>query len=143
PGDGYSFTILNGTGKSCSQLSCGDIIRKNGNVVSGNLYLSSQSNPLTMPIQANAGDEYYIAVDGGGFGTTAGPPNVYYPASGFTIDFTGSTALLYSENPPMLDSVEARCNTRSRIYLQLSKHVKCSSIAEDGSDFEVYPNGSI
>src|SRR5690606_18040908 len=65
------------------------------------------------------------------------------PGSGFVIDFTGSTALLLSENPPMLDSIEARCNTKSRIFLHLSKHVKCSSIAEDGSDFEVYPSGAI
>ncbi len=143
PGDVYSFTIFDATGKNCNQISCGDIIRRNSTAVNGNLYLASQSNPLTMPIPANVGDEYYIAVDGGGYGTTPGPPNVYFPASGFILDFSGSTALLYSENPPMLESIEPRCNTKSRVTLQLSKHVKCNSIADDGSDFEVYPNGTI
>src|SRR5690606_208957 len=45
--------------------------------------------------------------------------------------------------PPKFKSVQPYCDLSQEITLELSDYVLCSSIAANGSDFSLYPSGSI
>lgn len=148
PVDKFTYYIFNGTGQDCSDDTTALLpIRTAQTMSGGKLYLVNNAINNNA-INASEGDVYYIMIDGYGPGSVFPPagPLHYVATGGITIDFTGTTALFYTENPPVMDSIEASCVTKSRLNLHLSKQVKCSSIAPDGSDFEItpqVPNGTI
>lgn len=60
--------------------------------------------------------------------------------SGYKLNFSGGTAVITDPTEPGLKSVSTSCDA-SKIYLKLSKMMRCSSIAPDGSDFQLSNNG--
>lgn len=150
--DDYDFAVINGTGKSCSNLSYGDVVRCNfnrNNPVTNNgvVGLSTAPGlPTSVPantpgqefvakIDALAGQTYYIMINNFGVGGT--------PTSGFTISFAGSTAVFNDQIPPKFASVGRACFSANEAIVQLSEQVKCGSIAVNGSDFTITPSGTI
>lgn len=58
--------------------------------------------------------------------------------SGYSLYFTGGTAVITDTTPPRLKLAEAGCGGIF-IRVKLNKRMKCSSIATDGSDFSISP----
>jgi gliding motility-associated-like protein len=155
PLDDYDFAVLNTTNTTCNNLSLSDVVRadfnnnENGSNPTGIVGLNMTSNlncvqggttgdPFVQYINAVAGETYLIMVND--FGHDANPG----PSSGFTIDFTGSTATFNQTPPPAFGSIDQpTCNNSSAITLYLTTPALCSSIAADGSDFSVTPSLSI
>lgn len=94
-------------------------------------------NSFCSPITVGAGDELLIMVNNFGNYSTGGP------SSGFTIDFTGSTATFFDAGPPTFNSIGTSCNSSQQITLTLSEPIKCNSIATNGSDFALSPSGTV
>ncbi len=61
--------------------------------------------------------------------------------SGYSLSFTGGTAVITDSTPPQMQKADASC-TGSMISLKLNKKMKCSSIAANGSDFFITPGGA-
>jgi len=153
--DDYDFAVLNITGGNCNNLSSGSVVRCNfnnnqpGSNVNGVIGLAASGtqsyiqggafgSSFCQPINATTGQVFLIMINNFGNYQTGGP------SSGFTIDFSGSTATFNSPEPPRLESVQAPvCNYKNEVVLQLSTEVKCSSIAANGSDFQLTPSGTI
>jgi gliding motility-associated-like protein len=151
PTDDYDFAVIDITNSSCSTFTPNDVIRCNfnnnlaGSNINGVVGLNSTStSPFTLggatggsfnqQVNANAGDVYLIMINNFGIGTT--------PTSGFTIDFTGSTATFNGTNPSM-DNIIPSCNSSQQITLQMNTNVLCNSIEPGGSDFTVSGGGSV
>ncbi|MFT4062380.1 MAG: gliding motility-associated C-terminal domain-containing protein [Edaphocola sp.] len=150
--DDYDWAVLNVTGQSCSNLPYSSVIRCNFNnnvnptSTSGITGLNMTSTATTTQsgtsgqnflrwIDAAAGDSYLIMINN--FGHDVSGNNL---GSGFTIDFTGSTAVFNDQQAPSIDSItDGICGSASTMVLKLSEQVKCSSIAADGSDFQISP----
>lgn len=153
PTDDYDMAVVDITSTGCSGFTSANVIRCNFNnnapvYNSGIIGLNTTStinfvtagttgSSYLQQINANAGDVYLIMVNN--FGT--GP--IYAPLSGFTIDFTGSTAVFNQPPPPKFLQVQPVCDLSQEITLQLNTNVLCSSIAPDASDFYLSPSGSI
>lgn len=148
--DDYDFAVLDITAGSCESLNPTEVLRCNFN---GNL---PGSNPMgTVGLNASS---TVTAVDPGTFGNSfcqainALPGQVYLiminnpglnspngAGRGFTIDFSGATAIFENPNPPpSFDSVVTTCSDSS-VTIQLKTPVLCNSIAADGSDFTITP----
>lgn len=56
--------------------------------------------------------------------------------SGYVLSFGGGTAVITDPKLPRLSSGEAACDGKS-IIIKLNKDMKCSSLASNGSDFEI------
>ena len=56
--------------------------------------------------------------------------------SGYSLNFSGGTAVITDPNAPKLKAIEASCGG-NELRLSISKKIKCSSIAADGSDFYI------
>ena len=101
--DDYDFAVIDITGKTCSTFTQADVIRCNfnnnqpGSNVNGIVGLNTTSTTLftaagatggsfLQQINANPGDQYLIMIN------NFGDPFVGGPSSGFTLDFTGTTA---------------------------------------------------
>lgn len=150
--DDYDFAVINGTGKSCSALSYSDVVRCNFNrnvpvTNNGIVGLSTAPGlPTSVPantpgqnyvskIDALAGQTYYIMINNFGVGGT--------PTSGFSIDFTGSTAVFNDQVPPKFKKINNACFAATEAIVELSEQVRCSSIAADGSDFTLQSSGTV
>lgn len=150
--DDYDFAVINATGKDCNSLTSSDVVRCNFNnnspvFNSGIVGLSATATITSVAsgttgssycryIDAVAGETYLIMVNN--FGIMGSP------SSGFTIDFTGSTATFYTSAPPAFSNIEPpSCNYANEVTLQLTSEVKCNSIAANGSDFTLSPSGTI
>lgn len=151
--DDYDFIVFNGTTTPCGSLGQANAIRCNannnnpGSNVNGQVGLNSTSTITTVPggtfgssylqqITAAVGDVYYICINN--FGNYA--PNPTGPVSGFNINFAGSTAVFGGSVQPEYDSVKKTCNSTTGITVVMNTPVKCSSIAANGSDFEILPS---
>lgn len=152
--DDYDFAIVDITNHDCSDLSTAPVIRCNfnnntvpGSNVNGQIGLNSTSTiPFTtsgatggsylQQINANAGDVYLIMINNFGTGFSG-------PVSGFTIDFTGSTATFNQPPPPAFQEILPYCDLSHEVTLKLSDNVYCNSIAPDASDFYLTPSGTI
>jgi gliding motility-associated-like protein len=55
--------------------------------------------------------------------------------AGYKLEFKGGTAIITDTAKPLMKEIKAGCSG-TQFYLKLSKPVKCSSIATDGSDWE-------
>ena len=58
--------------------------------------------------------------------------------SGYSLSFAGGTAVITDAGTPALKVVEAHCSG-SKVGVKISKKIKCSSIATNGSDFYLMP----
>lgn len=154
--DDYDFSVFNITsGVGTCGAPAGSKIRCNGNcngncpdklgipsAPGGAIGLNYSSVSLSTPagtfggsflkaISANAGDEYLILVD-----------NFSQSASGFGIDFAGSTATFANDGtPPTYDSIktQAGCSNNTGLTVHLSKQILCNSLASNGSQFQIEP----
>lgn len=153
--DDYDFAVVNMTGKACNAITTNDVIRCNfnnnspGSNVNGVIGLNTTSTINTVaggtfgssflaPINAQPGDVYLIMINNFGYYSGVGGPT-----SGFTIDFTGSTATFNQPPAPKFEQILPACNHSNSIVVQLDQMIKCSSIATDGSDFLLNNGGTI
>lgn len=145
--DDYDFAVVDITGKTCSTFTQTDVIRCNfnnnwpGSNVNGIVGLNTTSTtPFTtagatggsflQQINANPGDVYLIMVN------NFGDPFVGGPSSGFTIDFTGTTATFNGPTPAMTSIIQS-CNNATQVTLQMNHNILCNTLAANGSDFTV------
>ncbi len=147
----YDFAIWDVTATTCSTLAApircnGNTIIPLGSVPGGIIGLNYTSTNIIVPagaagnafnqfIAANAGDVFLIMVDNFSSNTAS--------ASGFTIDFTGSTATFSNGNNPVLNNIQAACSYASRAVVKTNRPVKCNSITPTGSDFQLTPSGTV
>jgi gliding motility-associated-like protein len=61
--------------------------------------------------------------------------------SGYNLSFGGGTAVITDTVPPALKKAESNCGG-NLIHLKLSKKIKCSSLAINGSDFFITPGSA-
>ncbi len=144
----YDFAVINSTGIDCSNLKYENVVRCNFNVntkgsnpggITG-LSINSMTpyiqagtfgNSFCSAIDATAGESYLIMID-----NVAANENTSNGAlAGFTLDFSGSTAIFGNGIQPELSSINPACCNASSININLNTEVLCSSIARDGSDF--------
>lgn len=147
----YDFAVFDVSTQTCDsvlystqQIRCnGNTILPIGSVPGGIIGLNMTSTQWVVPagtignafcqyIPATAGQQLLILVD-----------NFSASASGFTIDFTGTTATFVQGPNPVLAEVMPACSKSEKISVKTSKPIKCSSIAADGSDFFLTPGGTI
>ena len=150
--DDYDMAVIDITNKSCSTFNQSDVIRcnfnnnlptfNNGitglNTTSNLLYVAggTTGSSYLQQINAAAGDVYLIMINNFGTGFSG-------PVSGFTIDFTGSTATFNQSPPPAFAGFNPSCDYSHQVTLNLTEYVRCTSIAPDGSDFSLWPSGTI
>lgn len=148
--DDYDFAVVDVSTGNCDSLDSTEVVRCNFN---GNLPGSNRGGIVGLDtnstitgvapgtfgssfceaISALPGQVFLIMVNNPGINTPNGG------GRGFTIDFSGSTALLVDPNPPpSFDSVVTTCSDSS-VTIQLKLPVLCSSIAADGSNFYITP----
>jgi len=61
--------------------------------------------------------------------------------TGYTLSFSGGTAVITENIPPVISNVQtAGCNS-SKLKVTFSKDIKCSTVSLDGSEFTVLPAG--
>lgn len=150
--DDYDWAIVNITQTSCSNFSSSDVVRcnfnNNQNPVNGS-GITGLDNTATITgapagttgsnflrrIDAVAGQTYLIMINNFGSGNGGGTLG-----SGFTIDFTGSTAVFNDQSKPKFQSISNICFSGNTVTLDISKDIKCSSIATNASDFILSPN---
>ena len=147
--DDYDFAVLDVTNTLCSSLSPSDVVRCNfnnnepGSNPLGIVGLSTSSNiqyvqagafgtSFCEAINATPGQTYLIMINNFGHDSDPGP------SSGFTIDFSGSTATFTGNQPPAFQNIVKQCSDSS-VTVQLNAPILCSSIAPDGSDFYTSP----
>lgn len=145
--DDYDFAIVDGTNTPCNNLASAPIVRCNFNnnqpvFNNGVVGLNNTSvqpyvgagvtgNSFLQQITAAAGDVYYIMINN--YGAQGGP------SSGFTIDFTGSTATFVGGAPPSFDSIAKKCSYADSLHVYLNHNIKCPSLQSNGSDFVLVP----
>lgn len=156
--DDYDFAIVDITNGDCSNIQQSEVIRCNfNNNEQPNTYYSggivglnttsaltsvaggTYGEPFLQEISASVGDEYLIMINNFGHDDCSGS----CPGSGFTLDFTGTTAGFNQPPAPQLGSVLPACDYSNSVTIQLTQNALCSSIASDGSDFYLTPSGTI
>lgn len=152
--DDYDFAVLDITNATCSTFTSANVIRCNfnnnqpGSNIGGVVGLNTSSSTLfttagatggsfLQQINATAGDVYLIMIN------NFGDPFVGGPSSGFTIDFTGSTAIFNDNGRPHMLSAYQPCGINNKIFIPLREKVLCSSIEPTGSDFLLSGGGTI
>ena len=154
PLDDYDFVVANITNTTCNNIQSSNVIACNmnnnnpGSNVNGVVGVSNTGamafvpagafgNSFCSPLNVLAGDVIMIMVNNFGNYSTGGP------SSGFTIDFSGSTATFFDNIPPTFSAVATSCNSSQQVTLIMSEAIKCSSLATNGSDFTLSGGGSI
>ena len=145
--DDYDFAVVDATNTTCNNLSSGNVVRCNFNnnapvFNNGVVGLNTTSTLTTViggttgssylqQITAGAGDVYLIMINN--YGATGGP------SSGFTIDFTGSTATFVGGTPPKFDSIAKACSYADSVHVYLTHNIKCPTLQTNGSDYVLSP----
>jgi PKD repeat protein len=129
--DDYDWAVYNLTGASCSDIftqapalevacnfsgatGCGAITGPNGNP-----NCPAQNDPC---IPVLAGETYVVNVS-----------NYSGTGSGYTLDFSPSTAVIFDNIPPAIDTIQVTCS--GALEVVFSENVLCSSV--DVNDFLV------
>jgi CHU_C Type IX secretion signal domain len=136
----YDFALYNISNGGCAAIH-GQPIRCNYSGIAGttgltlpaqpelpNLSVSGAGNPLMPGVNVTAGQTYALLVN-----------NYSANQNGYTLTF-GGTASIFDATPPTIQSAavdEATCT----IEITMSEPVRCSSIAADGSDFQMLTSG--
>jgi gliding motility-associated-like protein len=145
--DDYDFAVIDATGADCSRLSPSLVVRCNfnnnelGSNPGGITGLSDTATQTSVQggrynwsyvksINVQPGQTYLIMINNFGHDDNPGP------SSGFTIDFTTSTATFVNNVPPTLKDIIKKCSDDS-VIVRLTKPVQCSTIAPDGSNFNI------
>lgn len=134
--DDYDFALYNITGLNCSNVANGSASEVNCNysATPGNTGLQSgQTNTSqgadgtnqNAPVAVTVGQTYVLVVS-----------NYSSTQSGYTLDFSTSTASIFDNIPPAPQSVFAPCGQTS-LTLQMSEAVTCASVASNGTDFTI------
>jgi len=85
----------------------------------------NKSDPFSLPPLLKAGHNYLLLV------------SHYTPSqSGYSLSFSGGTAIITDPNEPALKTAVASCGG-NKIGVAINKSVKCLSLAADGSDFRL------
>ena len=129
--DDYDWAVYNLTGANCADISTNPALEVSCNYSAdqgptgpntpGNP--SSQTafgNAFNAPIPVTAGETYVINVS-----------NFTGSASGYTLNFTASTAAIFDNIQPVVDTVTLDCN--GNINVMFSENIVCSSV--DLTDF--------
>lgn len=61
---------------------------------------------------------------------------------GYSLNFSGGTAVISDPLPPSASSATANCDG-TQITIRFNKKMKCSSLAANGSDFVINPGGTV
>ncbi|MBL7766532.1 MAG: gliding motility-associated C-terminal domain-containing protein [Chitinophagaceae bacterium] len=141
----YDFAVWDLTDKACSAIGSGLApIRCNyaslANSTAGGLTgLSTSSSQASIgagggsfssALPVTAGQTFVILIN-----------NASGSASGYTINFAGSTCQVIDNVPPTLknDTITSGCIGATSMKVLLSENVLCSSLAANGSDFNLSP----
>lgn len=117
------YTGVTGTSPGSTQLfACAT----NPQQLGGNPPFTNASTQNAMP-QIIQGHTYLLLV------------SHYTPTqTGYILSFNGGTASITDSGPDTLQKASVLCDATT-IYVKLSKSMKCSSVAPDGSDFSISP----
>jgi len=154
PLDDYDFAVADVTTSGCGNITQNNVVRYNfnnndpGTNATGTVGVGMNSNvdfvcggatgtPFVRAISAVAGQTYLIMINNFGHDDNPGP------SKGFTVDFSGSTAVFDQTPPPTFGSINPLVCNSSVITLQVTKPFLCNSVAADGSDFSVSPSVAI
>jgi len=152
----YDWSVFNMTNADCSQLypeavslqvSCNSYgnLGYNGptgiNSLLGNLSNCNGPGTTNGPafnkdLTVSAGQTYLINISN--WSTTG--------QSGYTLDFSGSTASIYDDVPPVIDSVqeEIPCSGTTHLYLRFSENVLCEDVYQHPEKFSLTgPSGVV
>jgi hypothetical protein len=143
----YDWSVFNMTNADCSQLypeattlqvSCNSygVIGYNGatgiNSLLGNLSNcngpgTTNGPPFNKDLTVEAGETYLINISNWSSSSQ----------SGYTLDFTASTATIYDNIPPEVDSVqeEVPCSGATQLYLRFSENVRCEDVYQHPEKF--------
>lgn len=141
----YDFAVWDLTDKSCSAISAGlapircnyaSLINSSAGGLTGLSTTATQASigagggSFSSAITAVAGQTFAILVN-----------NTSGNASGYTLNFTGSTCQVVNQFPPFIknDTLPVSCTGPSSIKLVMSENILCSSLASNGSDFVLSP----
>ena len=130
--DDYDFALYDITGNNCSGILNGSIlpIRCNFAAQNGVTGLSNSGSSNQSPILATSSGKTYVLIIS----------NFSSTQSGYTIDFSPSTASIFDNVSPTIQTVVAPCGSSS-ITINTSEQVTCNSIAANGSDFTLSGSG--
>lgn len=151
--DDYDFAVFDMTNRDCANPPSASVVRCNfnnnhpGSNVDGVVGLRIGASPISVEggffgnsfckeIEARAGQTFLIMINNFGDYATGGP------SSGFTIDFSASTAAFEGSRVPEMARTVKACSDSS-VTVGLSAPIRCNSIAADGSDFYITPAVSI
>lgn len=131
----YDFAVWNVTGQGCPAIYNG--LPPIGCNYSGLTGATGLSNTITggqwsPALNVLAGETYILNVS-----------NFSSSQSGYTLDFSPSTASIFDTVKPKFFSAGTQCAfVNNAIDVTMSEPVKCNSLAADGSDFYITPTPS-
>jgi gliding motility-associated-like protein len=124
--DDYDWAVYNLTNNNCSDIfstpglevscnyapnvGCGGITGPTGNTTGP---CAGQNNPC---INVQAGQTFVLNVS-----------NFSSSNSGYTLNFSNSTAVIFDNTPPQLDTFQIACNGQS-VSLEFSENVRCNTV---------------
>jgi gliding motility-associated-like protein len=137
----YDFQLFNVTNAAnltdiyttSSLLKTGNISVNPGGtgcIPAGTNILCGGGSPYNALQNVVAGEKYILLV-----------ANFNNGATGYTLNFTGGTASISNNQP--IDFVNAVPNcSNNKVAVKLNRPIKCTSLAADGSDFNLSPTGA-
>ncbi len=144
-GDDYDFALYNLTNGSCADIFNGvDSIEVRCNYAFTNGatglldgYTTTSQGPgglaFLAPLNVTVGETYALLVD-----------NFSSTSSGYTLDFaptSSTTASIIDFIPPSITQVDSlNCDNTTTFNITFSEPILCSSLAADGSDFQITGN---
>lgn len=140
--DDYDFAVFDITGQSCQvvQDSLPPVVRCNYAITNG--LPSGINNQATDTTAGLNGQPFlqWIAVDSGDVIMLLITSSSSF-TSGFTLDFSGTTANMVADEPLIIaESFTAICENTLYTELFFSQPIDSNSIANDFSDFELFDN---
>ncbi|WNJ20622.1 PKD domain-containing protein [Pontibacter sp. G13] len=129
--DDYDWAVYNLTNNPCSDIATNGALEVSCNysgtsgVTGANGLPGAQNEPV---IPALVGETYVLNVS-----------NFSSTSSGYTLDFTNSTATIFDIIPPAIDTVEVNCG--SVVTVTMSENIVCSSV--QATDFFVLDTSGV
>ncbi|MEL7533765.1 MAG: Ig-like domain-containing protein [Bacteroidota bacterium] len=126
PFDDYDWAVYNLTTASCADIATNAALEVSCNFsgISGNTGPTASQpagGQINVPIPVLAGETYVVNVSNWSGSTT-----------GYTLDFSGSTAVIFDNVPPEMDPLSSNCGT-GNITIPFSENVLCNTV--DPTDF--------
>jgi uncharacterized protein (TIGR02145 family) len=149
PNNDYDWSLFNMTNANCSELyskaiklqvSCNSYGSGGINGPTGiNTMLSNDKNcngpgtsngpAFNKDVPVNTGETYLLNISNWSS----------VNQQGYTLDFAGSTAQIFDDTPPAIDSIqnEVSCSGTDSLYLRFSENIKCSDIQDHPEKFTI------